>query len=120
MAYNFSDKETYDLIPEGDYEVVLSTAEIRETNDKSKKFISCKYTIAFYHFNTNPISDKTSGIKLDIIVHLPTFFVSSIVNFLISGTFHNKTSFLCPVNKYNPLKNINTPNIIINILKPFI
>ena len=45
MAYNFSDKETYDLIPEGDYEVVLSTAEIRETNDKSKKFISCKYTI---------------------------------------------------------------------------
>lgn len=45
MAYEFSNKDTYELIPEGDYEVVLATAEIKETNDKSRKYISCKFTI---------------------------------------------------------------------------
>ena len=45
MAYQFSNTETYELIPEGDYEVVLATAEIKKTNDGSRQYISCKFTI---------------------------------------------------------------------------
>lgn len=55
MAYEFSNKDTYDLIPEGDYEVVLATAEIKRTNDGSRQYISCKYTIR------NDVDGQTNG-----------------------------------------------------------
>lgn len=45
MAIEFSNKDTYELIPEGDYEVVLASAEIKRTNDGTRQYISCKYTI---------------------------------------------------------------------------
>lgn len=45
MAIEFSNKDTYELIPDGDYEVVLATAEIKKTNDGSRQYIACKYVI---------------------------------------------------------------------------
>lgn len=45
MAYEFSNKDEYELLPEGDYEVVLDTAEIKRTADGSKRYISCSFSI---------------------------------------------------------------------------
>lgn len=45
MGYEFSNQETYDLIPEGDYEVVLETAEIKKTKDETKRYINCMFKI---------------------------------------------------------------------------
>lgn len=45
MAYEFSNKEEYELLPDGDYEVILDTAEIKKTNDGSKKYVSCAFLI---------------------------------------------------------------------------
>jgi hypothetical protein len=45
MAYEFSNKDEYELLAEGDYEVVLDTAEIKRTNDGSKRYIACSFLI---------------------------------------------------------------------------
>lgn len=45
-GYEFSEKETYDLIKQGNYEVTLDTAEIRSfKSDATKKYLSLKFVI---------------------------------------------------------------------------
>ena len=45
-GYEFSDKVEYSLIKEGDYEVVLDTAEVRTyKSDSSKRYLSLKFII---------------------------------------------------------------------------
>lgn len=44
--YEFSDKEEYELIADGDYEVILETAEVRSyKTDSSKQYLSLKFMI---------------------------------------------------------------------------
>ena len=43
--YNFSNKEEYELIAQGEYEVTLEKAELKTTKDGSKDFINCKFKI---------------------------------------------------------------------------
>lgn len=46
LGYEFSDKEERDLIKDGDYEVILDTAEVRSyKSDSSKKYLSLKFII---------------------------------------------------------------------------
>jgi hypothetical protein len=42
--YEFSNEREFDLLPEGDYEVVLENAEIKETK-AGKPYISCCYRV---------------------------------------------------------------------------
>lgn len=43
--YEFSNKEEYELIPEGDYEVILDSAEIKVPEGNGKRYINCKFLI---------------------------------------------------------------------------
>lgn len=46
LGYEFSDREEFELIKEGTYEVVLDTAEVRSyKSDSSKKYLSLKFII---------------------------------------------------------------------------
>ena len=46
LGYEFSDRDEYELIKEGYYEVVLDTAEVRSyKSDASKKYLSLKFII---------------------------------------------------------------------------
>lgn len=45
-GFTFSDKDTYDLIPAGDYEVVLESCEKRQYGvNKDKNALSCRFRI---------------------------------------------------------------------------
>lgn len=45
-GYEFSDKAEYELLKEGDYEVILDTAEVKTyKSDSSKRYLSLKFII---------------------------------------------------------------------------
>lgn len=43
--YSFSNEREFDLIPEGNYEVILEEAEIKTSERTSAQWISCKFRI---------------------------------------------------------------------------
>ena len=46
IGYEFSEKEEYDLIPDGDYEVVLEDAQVKSfKKDPNKQYLSLKFVI---------------------------------------------------------------------------
>lgn len=45
MPYDFTEEEKIELIPDGDYEAVLSKAEIRQDKNKTMDFMKLEFTI---------------------------------------------------------------------------
>lgn len=46
IGYEFSEKEEYDLIPDGDYEVILEDAQVKAfKKDPNKQYLSLKFVI---------------------------------------------------------------------------
>lgn len=45
MSYEFSNERTYELIPEGDYEVILENAEIKFSKTSDASWINCAFRI---------------------------------------------------------------------------
>ena len=45
MSYEFSNERTFELIPEGDYEVILESAEIKYSERTGTSWINCAFRI---------------------------------------------------------------------------